>query len=318
MNTGSLTSERGKGSRIVGWGSALPERVVDNHEISADLDTDHDWILERTGIVSRHIGGTTHSLAVESARAALDSCSVEASDIDVVILATSTPMRCAPATASGVQHELGITGGAFDLQAVCTGFVYAMTVADGLIATGARNVLVIGSDTLSKITDFTDRTVAPLFADGSGAVVMSATDDAGSMLSWSLMSDGSLERLLYCEHGGSLQMVGKEVFRHAVSYMVQVSRDAIAKAGLDISDIDLVVPHQANIRIIDAACRKLGVGMEKVATTIDYTANTSSASIPIALDVAAKNGRLERGDLVLFCGFGAGMTSGATILRWDP
>lgn len=310
--------KRGQGCRITGWGSALPDRVVDNHEISEGLETSHDWIVERTGIFSRRIGGTTHSLAVEAGRLAIENARLTPDDIDMVVLATSTPMRTAPATACGVQNELGISGGAFDLQAVCAGFVYAITVADGLISTGATNVLVIGSDTLSKITDFSDRSVAPLFADGAGAVVLSATTGRGELLASSLKSDGSLERLLYCEHGGYWQMVGKEVFRHAVSYMTKASREALDKAGLTIDDVDLLIPHQANLRIIESACKKLGISMDKVACTIDYTANTSSASIPIALDSAARGDRLNEGDVVLFCGFGAGMTSGAVVMRWQP
>lgn len=318
MGQNKTSHRRGQGCRITGWASALPPRIVDNHEISEGLETDHDWIIERTGICTRRIGGSTHSLAVEAGRGAIENAGLEPAAIDMVVLATSTPMRTAPATACGVQHELGTSGGAFDLQAVCAGFVYALTVADGLIATGAQNVLVIGSDTLSRITDFSDRTVAPLFADGAGAVVLSATEGGGEFLSSALKSDGSLERLLYCEHGGYWQMVGKEVFRHAVSYMTKASKEALAKAGLSIEDVDLLVPHQANLRIIEAACKKLGFPMENVACTIDYTANTSSASIPIALDFAARNDRLNEGDIVLFCGFGAGMTSGAVVMRWQP
>jgi 3-oxoacyl-[acyl-carrier-protein] synthase-3 len=292
---------------------------VTNHDLAKTLDTSHEWIVERTGIHTRHIGGTTHGLSVESGQAAITSAGLTADDIDMVVLATTTPDKQCPATASTVQDALGIRGGAFDIQAACSGFVYGLAVADGMIATGAEHVLVIGTDTLSNITDWTDRGTAILFADGSGAMVVSATDGPGNILACSLGSDGSLEKLLYAEHhGGNLVMNGREVFRKAVTVMVGTSNDAMAKAGVTIDDISLVVPHQANIRIIEAACKRLHAPMDKVAVCLDHTGNTSSASIPLAFVEAEAAGRIQPGELVLMTGFGAGMSSASAVLRWGP
>ena len=314
-----MSAGRIRGSRITGWASALPDEVITNDDLAKTLDTSHDWIVDRTGIHSRHIGGNTHDLSVESGKAAIARAGLTPTDIDMVILATTTPDKQCPATASVVQDSLGITGGAFDLQAACSGFVYALAVADGLITTGAEHILVIGTDTLSNITDWEDRGTAILFADGSGSMVVSATEGAGNILSWSLGSDGSLERLLYADHhGGKLQMIGKEVFRSAVTYMVNSSRDAMEKAGVDIDDIALVVPHQANIRIIESAARRLGAPMDKVSVVLDHTGNTSSASIPLAFVEAEEQGRISPGDLMLMTGFGAGMSSASAVIRWDP
>jgi len=312
-------NNRSRGSRITGWSTVLPEKVVTNHDLEKTIDTNHDWIVDRTGIHSRRVGGTTHELSVLSGRAAIERSGLSVEDIDMVILATTTPDKRCPATASTVQDELGIKGGAFDLQAACSGFVYGLAVADGLISTGANNVLVIGTDTLSNITDWHDRSTAILFADGSGAMVVSATEGPGNMLSWSLDSDGSLERHLYCEHGdGKLTMNGKEVFRNAVPLMVDTSRDAMAKAGVTIDDIALVVPHQANLRIIEACCKRLKVPMEKVALVLDHTGNTSSATIPLAFGAAEEQGMVSPGDLILMTGFGAGMSAASAVIRWDP
>jgi 3-oxoacyl-[acyl-carrier-protein] synthase-3 len=314
-----MTSGRGRGSRVTGWAGALPDKIVTNYDLEKTLDTSHDWIVERTGIHSRHIGGTTHSLSVESGQAAIDRAGLTGKDIDMVVLATTTPDKQCPATASTVQDALGIRGGAFDVQAACSGFVYGLAVADGLIATGAEHVLVIGTDTLSNITDHKDRGTAILFADGSGSMVVSATQGPGNILSTSLDSDGSLEKLLYAEHnGGNLIMNGREVFRKAVMVMVSTSNDAMSKAGVTIDDISLVVPHQANIRIIEAACKRLQVPMDKVAVCLDHTGNTSSASIPLAFVEAEAAGRIEPGELVLMTGFGAGMSSASAVLRWGP
>lgn len=312
-------STRMRGSRVTGWASVLPDNIVTNHDLEKTLDTSHDWIVERTGIHQRHIGGTTQSLSVASGKAAIAEAGLTPADIDIVVLATTTPDRRVPATASTVQDELGINGGAFDVNAACSGFVYGLAVADGLITTGAEHVLVIGTDTLNSITDWTDRGTAILFADGSGSMVLSATEGAGNLLSWSLGSDGSLERLLYCDHdGGKLHMIGKEVFRSAVTYMVDTSRDAMQKAGITIEDISLVVPHQANIRIIEAACRRLGAPMDMVSVVLQDTGNTSSASVPLAFVDAYEKGRINRGDLILMTGFGAGMSAASAVLRWDP
>lgn len=307
-----------QGSRIVGWASALPDKIVTNHDLEKTIDTSHDWIVERTGIHSRRVGGTTHSLSVESGKAAIARAGLSPSDIDMVVLATTTPDKACPATASTVQDELGIRGGAFDIQTACSGFVYGLTIGNGLIATGAKNVLVIGTDTLSRITDWTDRGTAILFADGSGSMVLSAIEGPGNVLGWALDSDGSLERHLYAEHGGKLIMNGKEIFRNAVGAMVNTSKVALAKAGVTIDEISLVVPHQANIRIIEAACRRLKAPMEKVAIVLDRTGNTSSASIPLAFVEAEEQGRIEPGQLILMTGFGAGMSSASAVIRWDP
>ena len=311
--------QRGRGSRITGWATALPERIVTNHDLAEMIDTSDEWIVERTGIHQRHWGGTTHDLSVESGKAAIARAGLTPADIDAIVLSTTTPDKRVPATASTVQDTLGISGGAFDLNAACSGFVYALAVADGLIATGAGHVLVIGTDTLTQITDMDDRTTAILFADGSGSMVLSPTEGPGNLLSWSLGSDGSLERLLYADHdGGKLHMVGKEVFRNAVNYMVATSLDAMEKAGVTIDDIALVVPHQANIRIIEAACKRLGMPMDNVAVVLHETGNTSSASIPLAFGAAEAAGRIEPGQLVLMTGFGAGMSAASAVVRWAP
>ena len=316
----SQTNIRGRGSRITGWATALPDNVVTNHDLAKTMDTDHDWIVERTGIHERRWGKeSTHDLSVESGRAAMERAGLTGDDIDIVVLATTTPDKQCPATASTVQDSLGITGGAFDVNAACSGFVYGLAVGDGMIATGAENVLVIGTDTLSNITDLEDRGTAILFADGSGSMVLSAHDGPSNIMSWSLGSDGSLERLLYAEHhGGKLQMIGKEVFRAAVGYMVDTSRDALQKAGVTIDDISLVVPHQANIRIIEAAAKRLKAPMDKVAVCLDRTGNTSSASVPLAFGDAEAEGRIQPGELILMTGFGAGMSSASAVVRWDP
>jgi 3-oxoacyl-[acyl-carrier-protein] synthase-3 len=305
-----------RGAVITGWGSALPEKVVTNADLTKTLDTSDEWIKERSGISERHVGGTTAELSIESARRALAMSGVDPSEIDALVLSTTTPDRTVPATSAHVQNALGLSCGAFDVNAACSGFVYALTVAHGLIAIGARKVLVIGTDTLSRITDWTDRNTAVLFADGSGAVVLEAVDGPGQLLAWDLDSDGSAEDLLYSDIGGHIQMEGKEVFRRAVRIMVDSGQKSLTAAGVDADDIALVVPHQANIRIIQAACERLGIPIEKAATVLHYTGNTSSASIPLALVDALNNDRLRDGDLVLLVGFGAGMTAASVVLRW--
>jgi len=309
------------GSRVTGWDSAIPDGVVTNHDLAKTMDTTHDWIVDRTGIHQRNWGtASTHDLSVESGKGAIARAGLTSDDIDLVVLATTTPDRQVPATASSVQNTLGITGGAFDVNAACSGFVYGLAVADGMIANGgAQNILVIGTDTLSNITDPTDRGTAILFADGSGSMVVSATEGPSDLLSYALGSDGSLERLLYADHhGGKLTMIGKEVFRAAVTYMVKTSRDALEKADVTIDDIALVVPHQANIRIIEAASKRLGAPMDKVAVNLQHMGNTSSASIPLAFTEAEAAGRIQPGDLMLMTGFGAGMSSASAVIRWNP
>ncbi len=305
-----------RGAVITGWGSALPPRVITNDELSQTLDTSDEWIRERSGIHERHIGGTTAGLSVISGAAALAMAGLDPRHIDALVLSTTTPDRCVPATSATVQHALGLSCGAFDVNAACSGFVYALTVAHGLIAMGSSKVLVIGTDTLSRITDWSDRNTAVLFADGSGAVVLEAVDGPGQMLSWDIDADGSAEESLYAELGGFIQMEGKDVFRKAVRIMVDSATKSLAVAGLTADDVDVVIPHQANIRIIQAACERLGIPMEKASTDLHYTGNTSSASIPLALVDAADTGKIKKGDTVLLVGFGAGMTAASALIVW--
>ena len=304
------------GGRIIGWGTALPEKVLTNADLSTMMDTNDEWITERTGIKRRHIGGSTASLSVASARRAIAMAGIDPASIDGLVLSTTTPDRTVPATSATVQNELGLRCGAFDVNAACSGFVYAYVVAHGLLAIGAKRLLVIGTDTLSRITDWSDRGTAILFADGSGACVVDATPDAGQLLGWDLDADGSLEHLLYAEVGGYIHMDGKEVFRRAVRIMVDSAKKSLAKAGLSVDDVKLCVPHQANLRIIDAACRNLGIPLERTAIVLQETGNTSSASLPLALFDAADRGRLHNGDIVLLVGFGAGMTAASAVLEW--
>ena len=301
---------------ITGWGRALPETIVTNSDLAKTLDTSDEWIRERTGIEQRHVGGTTASLSIESGRKALEMSGVDPLSIDALILATTTPDRTVPATSAAVQHGLGLRCGAFDVNAACSGFVYGLVTAHGLIAIGMRNILVIGTDTLSRITDWTDRNTAILFADGSGAAVIQATDGSGQLLGWDIDADGSLENLLYADIGKTLYMEGKEVFRRAVRIMVDSAEKSLKAAGLTTSDITLVAPHQANIRIIEAACKRLDIPMSKTSWVGNKTGNTSSASIPLALFDAADNGRLKTGDNVLLVGFGAGMTAASAVIKW--
>ncbi|MGA1407008.1 MAG: beta-ketoacyl-ACP synthase III [Ilumatobacteraceae bacterium] len=311
-----------RGARFTGWGLSLPDKVITNDELSKTMETSDEWIRERTGIHRRHVGGSTMSLSVESARKAMTMAGLQPSDIDALVLATTTPDRQVPATSAAVARELGLTCGAFDINAACSGFVYALAVAHGLIAIGSQTVLLVGTDTLSRITDWTDRNTAVLFADGSGAAVLEAVDGPGHLLAWDIDADGSAEDLLYAEIGGNIQMDGKEVFRRAVRIMVDSAQKSLAIAGVNPDDIALVVPHQANTRIIDAACDRLGIPAERTAVVLHETGNTSSASIPLALFDAATDGAmsgrsLRDGDLVLMVGFGAGMTAASAIIRWS-
>jgi 3-oxoacyl-[acyl-carrier-protein] synthase-3 len=304
------------GARIIGWGSALPDKVITNHDLERMLDTNDAWIRDRSGIERRHVGGTTAELSTLAGRRALEVSGVAPDSIDLLVLATTTPDRTVPATSSNVQAALGLSCGAFDVNAACSGFVYALVAAHGMLAVGARRALVIGTDTLSRIVDWDDRNTAVLFADGSGAVVLEATDGPGQLLGWDLQSDGTAESLLYCDIGGTIQMDGKEVFRRAVRIMVDSGQRSLAHAGITADDLAVVVPHQANIRIIEAACQRLGVSMDRCVTVLHETGNTSSASIPLALVDAVEAGRVRDGDLVLLVGFGAGMTAASAVLRW--
>jgi 3-oxoacyl-[acyl-carrier-protein] synthase III len=304
------------GATITGWGTALPEKVVTNDDLAETMDTSDEWIQERTGIRERRVGGSTAGLSIEAGRRALEMSGVAPTEIDAIILATTTPDRAVPATSATVEHELGLRCGAFDVNAACSGFVYGLVVAHGLIAMGSQKILLIGTDTLARITDWEDRNTAVLFADGSGAVVLEAVDGPGQLLGWDIDADGSLERILYAELGGYLRMDGKEVYRRAVRIMVDSAQKSMAHAGVTADDVALVVPHQANIRIIQAACDRLGIPMDRAVSVLHYTGNTSSASIPLALADALDAGRVRRGDLVLLVGFGAGMTAASAIIRW--
>lgn len=305
-----------RGGVITGWGTALPDRVVTNHDLEKTMDTSHEWIVERTGIRERRVGGTTAGLSIESGRKAIEMAGLEPGDIDALILATTTPDRLVPATSATVQLGLGLSCGAYDLNAACSGWAYGLVTAHGLIALGAEKILLIGTDTLARITDWTDRNTAILFADGSGATVIEAVDGGGELLAWDLDADGAAEQALYCEHDGKLQMEGREVFRRAVRIMVDSATKSMEAAGVTGDDIALVVPHQANIRIITASIDRLGIGLDRTAVVLDHTGNTSAASIPLALADALDAGRVKDGDLVLIVGFGAGMTAASAIIRW--
>ena len=305
------------GAKIIGWGTSLPPKVVTNDDLSKTMDTSDEWIRERTGIERRHIGGTTASLSIESGRKAIEMSGIDTLSIDALVLSTTTPDRTVPATSATVQHGLGLRCGAFDVNAACSGFVYALITGHGLVAMGMKRILVIGTDTLSRITDWTDRNTAILFADGSGAAVIEATSGPGQLLGWDFDADGSLEDLLYAEIGGTLHMEGKEVFRRAVRIMVESAEKSIKAAGLTTNEINLVVPHQANLRIIEAACKRLDIPMSKTSVVLNETGNTSSASIPLALFDAVDRGRVKSGDNVLLVGFGAGMTAASAVIKWN-
>jgi 3-oxoacyl-[acyl-carrier-protein] synthase III len=304
------------GAVIRGWGSAVPDKIVTNEDLSARLDTSDAWITERTGIKQRHIGSTTSELAVSAGRRALERAAVQPQDIDVLVLATTTADAIVPGTSATVQNALGTSGGAFDLNAACSGFVYGLVAAHGLVLAGARRILLIGSETLSRITDWDDRSLAVLVGDGAGAVVLEATEGPGELLAWDLGADGSLRHLLMCDHGGYLYMNGREIFRHAVRAVVDSSLATLGRAGLGPADVDLFVPHQANARIITAAGERLGIPAERCMVTIHRYGNTSSASIPLALADALDEGVLQPGARVLLSGFGGGMTWASAVLKW--
>lgn len=318
------------GSRILGTGSALPRRIVTNAELAERVDTSDEWITARTGIRQRHIAGddeTTATLATAAARAALADAGVDAASIGLIVLATATPDNTFPATATKVQAALGCNGGiAFDVAAVCSGFLYALSVADSMLRTGmAGRALVIGAETFSRILDWEDRTTCVLFGDGAGAVVLEAPsgDSEGrGILGTRLHADGAQHDLLYVDGGpsstqtvGHVRMRGQEVFRHAVVNLSDVLKEVLEDTGVSAQDLDWVVPHQANARILDATARKLGIAPEKVVVTVQDHANTSAASVPLALDVARKDGRIKPGDLVMLEAMGGGFTWGASLIR---
>ena len=317
-------------SVLLGTGSALPVRAVSNAELAETVDTSDEWIVERTGIRNRHIAGdgeTTASLATDAARAALDAAGLAAQDIDLIILATATPDQTFPASATIVQAALGINDCvAFDVAAVCSGFLYAVTVADSMIRSGAaQKALVIGSETFSRILDWEDRTTCVLFGDGAGAIVLGAeesADGARGILASKLHADGRHNQLLYVDGGpsttktvGKLRMKGQEVFRHAVVNLASVLTEVMEIAGLGTDKIDWLIPHQANARILDATARKLKLSPDRVVMTVDRHANTSAASVPLALDLAMRDGRIQSGDLLVLEAMGGGFTWGACVLR---
>ena len=320
-------------SVVLGCGSYLPARILSNDELARSVETTDEWIVQRTGIRERHIaapGELTSDLALHAARAALANAHVDASSIDLIVLGTSTPDQTFPATAVTVQAGLGITtGAAFDLQAVCSGFVYALSIADSMLRTGAaKRALVIGAETFSRILDWNDRTTCVLFGDGAGALVLEAQPQSGAVtdrgiLTTHLRSDGRHRAKLYVDGGpsstqtvGHLRMEGREVFKHAVAMITDVIEDAFKATGYSAADIDWFVPHQANKRIIDGSAHKLGITPEKVVMTVDRHGNTSAASIPLALADAVADRRIKRGNLILLEAMGGGFTWGSALLRW--
>ena len=320
-------------SVVLGCGSYLPERILTNAELASRIDTSDEWIVQRTGIRERHVaaeGEFTSHLAIKAARAALHHARLDAQAIDLIVLATSTPDNTFPATAVAVQDGLGINhGAAFDLQAVCSGFVFALATADNFLRAGScKRALVIGAETFSRILDWNDRGTCVLFGDGAGAVVLEAQTEPGKssdrgVLTTHLRSDGRHKSKLYVDGGpsstqtvGLLRMEGREVFKHAVGMITDVIVDAFNATGLTADDIDWFIPHQANKRIIDASAHKLHIAPQKVVLTVDLHGNTSAASIPLALAVAVKDGRVKKGDLVLFEAMGGGFTWGSALVRW--
>ncbi len=320
-------------SVIAGCGAYLPERVLTNQELAGTVDTTDEWIVKRTGIRQRHIaakGELTSDLALEAGRAALADAGIAPEEIDIIVLATATPDETFPATATTVQHAIGMKGGAaFDVQAVCSGFVYALNVADNFIRLGqARTALVIGAETFSRILDWSDRTTCVLFGDGAGAVVLRAEEGEGTnadrgILANKIHSDGQYHDLLYVDGGpsstgavGHLKMAGKEVFKHAVTNLADVVDEVLLGSGVSADEVDWLVPHQANMRILKSTAARLGVPLEKVVVTVDRHANTSAASIPLAIAEAHGDGRLRQGQLVVLEAMGGGFTWGASLIRW--
>lgn len=332
-----MTDQRG--SRITGLGAAVPDAVVANHDLVDRFDTSDDWIVARSGIRWRRLAagplvppppprgadhlGTTGRLAVAAGRAALADAGVAGSQVDLLLLCTTSPDHLVPATSAAVSAALGIGGGAVDLNAACSGFTYGLVAATAHVGLGMQRVLLIGAESLSQVTNWDDRTNAFLFGDGAGAVVVEAAGGQGCLLGWDVGVDGTLVPLLYADHGSygvddrGMVMRGREVFRQAVRVTVESAELSLKRAGVDIGAVRLFVPHQANTRIMAAAAQRLGLPEERIASVIEETGNTSAASIPMALESAVRRGRLTHGDLVLFAGFGAGMTWASAVWRWD-
>jgi 3-oxoacyl-[acyl-carrier-protein] synthase-3 len=321
------------GCVIAGWGSALPPTLVSNADMESLFDTSDDWIVERSGIRTRRAAtgpfvspipsshpfgglGTTATLAVDAGQRALDSAGLRAGEISLLVLCTTTPDQAIPATSSAVAGALGTAGGAMDLNAACAGFTYGLVTAASLVAAGAGKILLIGAESMTRATNWEDRTSAFLFGDGAGAVVLTPVSGPGSLLGWDLGVDGTLVELLYADHGSGMVMRGKEIFRQAVRATAESANAALKRAQIEASDIALFVPHQANLRIMHAIAGRIGIPTDRIASVIDWTGNTSSASIPLALADAADQDRLQSGDLVLLSGFGAGMTWASAVWRW--
>ncbi len=305
------------GIAIAGVGAALPDKILTNVDLESMMDTKDDWIAERTGIRQRHIGGMTSTLSIEAGRKAIEDAGCDPSEIDLLVLATTTPDQMVPATAHHVQHELGLKCGAFDVNAACSGWTYGVIAGAGMMQLGhIRKMLVVGCDSLSRITDYHARDTGILFGDGAGAAVFETMEGPGNFLGWNLGSDGVARGILYADIGDVLMMEGKEVFRRAVRVMVDSGRQALAMAGLTVDDVDVCIPHQANLRIVEAANSRLGIPMEKTIVNMDRMGNTSAGSIPLALEEAVRLDRLHDGDIVLFCGFGAGMSWASAVFRW--
>ncbi len=303
------------GFRFAGLGAALPDKLLTNDELAETMDTSDEWIRERTGIGSRYLGGTTSGLATEAAAAAMERANVGPEDIDQLLLATTTPDYMLPGTAPAVAENLGLDCGALDIQAACSGWVYGLVLANGFLLQGQKRILVVGAETLDRMTDYTDRGTGILFGNGAGAAVIE-TGGGGEILGWDLGADGKYIKILWAEHGDTMLMDGKEVFRQAVTAIQRSANAALDRAGLTVDDIDFVVPHQANVRIVEAAWKRLGFTMEQTGMRLEETGNTSAASIPLALDKVLDEGRISDGDTVMLIGFGAGMTWATTIVRW--
>jgi 3-oxoacyl-[acyl-carrier-protein] synthase III len=322
-----------QGCVIAGWGTALPPAVVSNCEIESLIDTNDEWIVERSGIRTRRAAagpfvsssspahppggvGTTATLAVEAGRQALESASIRGEEINLLILCTTSPDQAMPATSSAVAHQLGIGGGAMDLNAACAGFAYGLVTAAALVSSNGRNVLLVGAETMTRITNWEDRSSAFLFGDGAGAVVLKAVPGPGALLGYDLGADGSMVELLYADHGSGMVMRGKEIFRQAVRVTAESAHASLRWAEVEAEEIALFIPHQANRRIMEAVAERLGIPGERIASVVEWTGNTSAASIPLALAAAVEGGRLNRGDLVLLAGFGAGMSWASAVRRW--
>lgn len=305
------------GARVIGIGTALPEKVLTNDDLAAMMDTSDEWIRERTGIRERRVGLPTSTLGIQSGQAALDMAGLTAEEIDLFILATTTPDQRTPGTSATIQSELGLRCGAFDINAACAGFTYSFVTANALLEMtgGPQRLLLVGADALSPATDWTDRSTAILFGDAGGAVVLERTDTP-TLLGWDLGTDGRHRAILYCDHDDKIKMEGKEVFKVAVRAVSNSVLAALDKAGIAADEVDVLLPHQANIRIIEAICKRTGIDFAKSHNVIDRTGNTCAATIPLTMQEAHQAGALKPGAIVVLTGFGAGMTWATAVVRW--